>query len=298
MHRTTSGRYLQLPGSRRSFRLSAAPGEFLADDQLRRYVPSIFAETAHASRSGGSAPISTSTVLRALECEGFYPVQARQSTTRDEGRIDFTKHLLRLRHRDQAVGKARAIGDVFPEVVLVNANDGSSSYHVSAGLFRLICLNGMTVSEKEFQSVRVTHWGDVAGKVIEGSFTVLEEAQKALEHAESWAAIDLSHGEQMAFAESARVLRFGDSEGHVTTPITAAQLLQPNRYADGGPSLWKTFNRVQENVIKGGLKGRTVNAKGKVRNMQTHAVNGIDQDQRLNRALWLLGETMAGHKAA
>lgn len=85
MHRTTSGRNLQLPGSRRSFRLSAAPGEFLVDEQLRQHVPSIFAETAHTSRSGGFAPISTSTVLSALVKQGFYPVQARQSTTRDEG---------------------------------------------------------------------------------------------------------------------------------------------------------------------------------------------------------------------
>jgi hypothetical protein len=224
-------------------------------------------------------------------------VQASQSRSRDPGRLDFTKHMIRLRHASQTRGGSRAIGDVFPEVVLVNANDGSSSYVMSAGLFRLVCLNGMTVSEKEFQTVRVTHWGDVQGKVIEGSFTVLEESTKALEHAEAWSAIDLSPPEQHALAESARVLRFGDSDGNVTTPITADQLLRANRQADVGPSLWNTFNRLQENVIKGGVSALDRNSTGRPRRVTSRAVNGIDQDQRLNRALWLLAETMAGHKA-
>jgi hypothetical protein len=42
---------------------------------------------------------------------------------------------------------------------------------------------------------------------------------------------------------------------------------------------------VQENVIKGGLHG------------VGRDVNGIDQDIKLNKALWLLGERMAALKA-
>jgi hypothetical protein len=137
----------------------------------------------------------------------------------------------------------------------------------------------------------------VRGKVIEGSFTVLEESTKALEHAEAWSAIDLSPPEQHALAESARVLRFGDSGGNVTTPITADQLLRANRQADAGPSLWHTFNRLQENVIKGGVSALDRNSTGRPRRVTSRPVNGIDQDQRLNRAIWLLAETMAGHKA-
>ena len=280
-----------------SFRASARPGTFLTDDDIHRAAPSVFAVAAHESRSAGFQPIPTSQLLTGLRKEGFDVVQASQSRSRDPGRLDFTKHMIRLRHASQTRGGSRAIGDVFPEVVLVNANDGSSSYVMSAGLFRLVCLNGMTVSEKEFQTVRVTHWGDVQGKVIEGSFTVLEESTKALEHAEAWSAIDLSPPEQHALAESARVLRFGDSDGNVTTPITADQLLRANRQADVGPSLWHTFNRLQENVIKGGVSALDRNPTGRPRRVTSRAVNGIDQDQRLNRALWLLAETMAGHKA-
>ena len=64
-----------------------------------------------------------------------------------------------------------------------------------------------------------------------------------------------------------------------------------------GPSLWHTFNRCQENVIKGGVSALDRNSNGRPRRVTSRAVNGIDQDQRLNRALWLLAETMAGHKS-
>ncbi|MFM9755269.1 DUF932 domain-containing protein, partial [Streptomyces turgidiscabies] len=57
--------------------------------------------------------------------------------------------------------------------------------------------------------------------------------------------------------------------------------------------LWAVFNRVQENLVKGGLNGRTANG----RNQRTRPVQGIDQNLRLNRALWLLAEGMRQLKA-
>jgi hypothetical protein len=53
--------------------------------------------------------------------------------------------------------------------------------------------------------------------------------------------------------------------------------------------LWKTFNRVQENVIAGGLSAVQRDAEGRrVRRVSTRRIAGIDQDAKLNRALWQL----------
>lgn len=46
-------------------------------------------------------------------------------------------------------------------------------------------------------------------------------------------------------------------------------------------------------MIKGGLNGR--NKQGK--RTRTRAVNGIDGDLKLNRALWLIAENFKDHKA-
>jgi hypothetical protein len=57
--------------------------------------------------------------------------------------------------------------------------------------------------------------------------------------------------------------------------------------------------RVQENVIRGGLSAVARDENGRrLRRVSTRQVKGIDQDVKLNRALWQLAEKMAELKAA
>jgi hypothetical protein len=66
---------------------------------------------------------------------------------------------------------------------------------------------------------------------------------------------------------------------------------------DTGSDLWTTLNRVQENSIRGGLRGVTRDANGRRQVRRTREVTGIDQDVKLNRALWTLAEEMRKLKA-
>ena len=70
--------------------------------------------------------------------------------------------------------------------------------------------------------------------------------------------------------------------------MTEAQILSARRWQDKNDDLWTTYQRLQENLLKGGLPGRT--AKGK--RAHTRAVKGIDGDVKLNRALWVMAENM------
>jgi hypothetical protein len=58
------------------------------------------------------------------------------------------------------------------------------------------------------------------------------------------------------------------------------------------------MNRVQENVIRGGIRTYGQNAQGRFRRSSTREVRGIDQDVKLNKAIWTLAEQMAALKAA
>ena len=269
------------------------PGEFLSEDSLRRVVPSVFTDTAHESRSDRFRPIPTHVVLSALQRNGWGVVLAAQGQTRDASKQEHTKHMLRLRRLD-AKTTGRRVGDVYPEVVLVNGNDGSSAYHLMAGLLRLVCLNGMTVSEQSFQPVRVSHTGDVVSKVIEGSYRVLGDSEQALDAADTWAGFNLPGDIQMGFAQAAHVIRFGDAEGNVPAnhPIRPEQLLERRRPQDGRNDLWSTFNIVQENVIRGGLHGTRLADNGSSQRVTTRPIRGIDGDQRMNRALWTLAQAL------
>ncbi len=257
----------------------------LSDDQIHRVAPSIFAEAPHESRSQRYAYIPTATVLTELRKEGFQPFMVTQTRTRHEDRRDFTKHMIRLRHASQINARGEA-----NEIILLNSHDGTSSYQMLAGMFRFVCSNGLVCGDT-VADVRVPHKGDVAGQVIEGAYQVLHSFDRALESRESMQAITLDEGEAEVFARAALSLKYDDPDK--PAPITESQILMPRRFDDRRPDLWMTFNRIQENLTKGGLSGRSANG----RRQQTRPVQGIDSDVRLNRALWLLADGLRQLKA-
>lgn len=265
--------------------------EPMTDEAIFRVAPSVFATGAHESRSERFAYIPTSDVMAAMRREGFQPMMVAQGRSRIEGKAAFTKHLIRFRHADFQTGLRR--GDTVPEVVLVNAHDGTSAYKMYAGSFRIICLNGLIVADSMFESISVPHKGDVIGKVIDGAYRVIEGSKTSVEAADAWAGLSLSRDAQLAFAESAHALRFADAEGNVATAIKPEQLLIARRHEDAGNDLWRTFNRVQENAVRGGLTAMGRDANGRRRRTTTREVAGIDGNVRLNRELWALGERMA-----
>ena len=268
-------------------------------EQVAHYAPSAMAIEPHSSRSARYTYIPTVEVIRGLMANGFQPFSASQSRTRFADRREFTKHMIRFRHSGTNSQELMRVGDIVPEIVLINSHDGTSAYNLICGLFRLVCSNGLMVSESEIGSIKVQHKGQITEQVIEGSYRLLESSEKTVGTVQRWTGLMLTSGEQSALADAAHTLRFADAEGKITTPITATQLLQPRRSADTGNDLWKTFNRVQENVIRGGLHGVQRDANGRrLRAVSTREVKGIDQDVRLNRALWTLGERMAELKQA
>jgi Domain of unknown function (DUF932) len=274
----------------------------LDDDDLRRLAPSIFAQEAHESRSQKFVPVPTIEVVNGLRNEGFFPVGAKQALTRIEGKAPYTKHLLRFRRFDEG---QRKVGDSVLEMYLKNANDGTSAYELLAGLYRIVCMNSLVAHTDTVDTVKVRHNGKaVVDDVIEGTYRVVSESNAVLAAPEAWSQIKLEREEREAFAKAAHILRFGDADGNVSTTVQPGQLLLPRRPADQGEDLWRVFNVAQENSIRGGLEsvrpghrdanGRWLNP----RRTTTRAVNGIDGEVKLNKALWVLAEEMAKLKRA
>jgi hypothetical protein len=268
-------------------RFTASP---LTLDHVREAAPSAFATAPYAGMSARYAQISTADVLQALMREGFQPFAAKQSVVRIDDKQAFAKHMIRLRQVSSAV----AVNDVFPEVVLVNSHDGSSAYKLMGGLFRLVCSNGLIVADSLLAAQKIRHTGNVIDQVVQGTITIVKEMPRTIDAVARWKQIQLNREEQMVMAEAAHYLRFADAEGTVNTPIRPEQLLAVRRREDSASDLWSTFNHVQENVIRGGLRARDwSNAERRGRRVTTREVKGIDQDVKLNRALWTITEKMA-----
>ncbi|MEM1346875.1 MAG: DUF932 domain-containing protein [Pseudomonadota bacterium] len=270
-------------------RIAARGTQPLALEEIAAAVPAVFATEAHESRSARFAYIPTAQVLEGLGREGFEPFYAQQAQSRIPGKSAFTKHLVRLRHRSRTNDRGEA-----HEVILVNAHDGTSAYQMVSGVFRFVCANGLFAGDS-FGEVKVRHTGQAVEEVIEGAYTVLGEAEQVMGAVEAMQATALTQGEQAAFATAAFQLRFEDAD---KVPIQSERLLDAQRQDDRGPDLWRTFNRVQENLIRGGQQGLVRDANGRRRRQQVREVKAIDQSRSLNRALWTLAEEMAKLKHA
>lgn len=261
----------------------------LSLEQIAQAAPSVLAADKHISRSARYTYIPTLDVLAGLQREGFEPFEVRQGGSSDAEKRAFTKHMIRLRQRG-----AVTVGDSHREVILINAHDGTSSYQLMSGLFRLVCSNGLVVADGEAQGVRVPHKGDIVGQVIEGAYRVIDEGRDLDRTIADLRTVELSAEEGEAFAETAASLRW--QEG---APVEPRQLLAPRRSDDHGADLWRTMNRVQENLIRGGVSYVQRDENGRrVARRQTRPVQGIDGNVTINRALWMLTRRMQEIKAA
>jgi hypothetical protein len=262
-------------------------------DDVARIIPSVTAQDKHASRSDQYTYIPTLDILRGLYSEGWQAFALAQGGSRDEGKRDFTKHQIRLRH--QSTGEL-VKGEIISEVILTNSHDGTSAYHLRAGAFRVQCANGLVTPAGLISDVRVPHKGDVAGLVIDGCCELIRDLPAITDNIQSLKAVNLSQGEQQALATAALALRY---DGDTAAPITPGTILTPRRIEDNRPDLWTTFNRVQEHLITGGNRYTQRDEAGRmVARRETRPVKGIDQNTNLNRALWTLAEEMRKLKAS
>ena len=262
----------------------------LADDQIRALAPSVFAVAPQVGVSERYAFVPTAQVVSKLREAGWSPVEASQQLVRLDDRRGFQKHVLRFQRRDvQAI-----VGEYTPELVLVNSHDRSSAYQLQAGLFRFVCGNGMIVSDSTFERVSIRHSGFTPDEVIDASFKLLDGIPAITSRVETFKNRKLNSAELDSFAGEALRLRF---ENVQEAPIGASKLLDSRRWEDKGDDLWHVFNRVQENLIRGGQRDFSRRREDGRRFPRTRAIAGLDQNIRLNRELWNLAERVANNEA-
>ena len=140
------------------------------------------------------------------------------------------------------------------ELVLLNSHDGSSSFQLDLGLFRLVCSNGMVTPISDADGLRFRHGKDVVNSVIEGVYDLVDETPKLAERFDRFNAITLDRDEQALYARTALALRYGE-DWEQTAAVLPSAMLDARRATDVGDSLWLTMNRVQENLLRGGVRG-------------------------------------------
>ena len=248
------------------------------EELLRTYAPAAFAQAPEEGRvSDRYSFLPTTDILEILQDEGWTAWKAQQVKARTWSR-DHAKHIIRLKHEDLDM-QSFGVGDSFPEMILMNAHNGLGSYDLMGGIFRMVCSNGMVISESDFGKIHIRHIGFEAKQVVEASKALILNSSKVAEKINSWQNIELSPRSQKDFFADAAKIRFETPSDDIIQSISSVR-----READRGNDLWRTFNVAQENLIRGGFRNGATNR-------MVRPISNIQKDVKFNSELWDLAST-------
>lgn len=277
----------------------------LSDKELMAVAPSIFATKAWEGVSNRYAFIPSIAPINALRDVGMVPVRAAQSKCRVAGKREFTKHMVRFRSKADALKYPGTPGvhDFFKkgsephivEVILTNAHDRSAAYGLDAGIFRLLCSNGLIISSANFGSIHIYHSGNVVDAVLKGTKEIIDRAPLIQQQVESWRKLNLTDAQRLLLAEAILINRYGvDKHNNHLAPVSAESLLIPRRPEDEGKTLWVTTNVIQENIMRGDVIG--VSRTG--RRVRTRTITSVNAELDINRNVWATAGVLAERLAA
>jgi hypothetical protein len=256
-------------------------------DDVRNTAPAAFSQVAHPRTSHKYSLFNTGSIVTSLVENGWQVTRAGQSQTREASRAEFTRHMValtrpELRYRDEQI-----------EALFFNSHDGQRAFHLELGVYRFICANGIVDATLNLNEINIRHTGVYTTEsVFAGCQTVIDRAGDVVAVIDAWKSKEISTEAQIALAKHAIALRYGTN----VAPIDEYDVLTTRRSEDLGSSLWNVFNRVQENVLKG---GQSYTRQG--RNLQDHyykvrPIRSIGGNLRINKGLWTAAENLYADK--
>jgi len=259
--------------------LNINSNDFLTKEQIKLAASSVFTATAADNVSSAYTHIPTSQVIEDMEKLGWGVVDAKQVKARKG--VGFQKHLVVFRNPDIAINGADG-DDVFPQILLTNSHDGKNAFTFTAGIFRMVCENGLVVSTKEFENVKLRHMGYTFEELQVKIKEMVERLPLTVETMNKMKQVELDEATAIEFATRALATRFKEDELTRIT-IDAKALLEPTRPEDKGSDLWSIFNVIQEKIIDGEFNYNAGNKSRKARR-----IKNFNQDLKVNQDLFEL----------
>lgn len=224
--------------------------------------------------------LSTHDVINIMRKNGYDVVRVMQRRAKWPERRYASKHIVifqsvmaRTHHDD--------LGGIVPQIVFVNSHDGTTAWSMHIGLFRYVCSNGLIVSDASFGSFKIAHKYIDPMYVRDVAEIIATRGRDVVQRLHDYQSIMLSRDARLEFAHAAYESRY---RYRPRKPVfNVEQLLIPRRVEDTTPTLWNTYNVVQENLFKGGI--RTESKRG---TRTLRAIANVDDYVRVNTELWSL----------
>jgi len=261
--------------------LNLESSKFLSKKELSEIAPSIFTMKPSNTVSDKYTHIPTERVIDDMELMGWKPVDAKEVKARTEDTRGVQKHLVIFRNDDVVINGED--GDtVFPQILITNSHDGKNAFQFTAGLFRMICENGLVIATDEFEDLKMRHMGYTFEDLQVLIKEMVEKLPLTVESMNQMKAKELEQEQILAFAKEAINTRFTEKEIN-RIEIDWDSFIEPVRKEDAGKDLWSVFNVVQEKLIEGDFEYRMGGKPRKARE-----IKNFKQDMKINKELFEL----------
>jgi hypothetical protein len=253
--------------------------KFLTKDEIKDRAKSVFAAKGAENTSEKYSHIPTFKIIEDMEVLGWKVTDVKEVKARKNA--GFQKHLIVFRNSEVAI-TGKDGDDVFPQILLTNSSDGKNAFTFRAGLFRLVCSNGLVISTQDFANLKIRHFGYKFEELQKTINTMVEKLPLTVQSMNKFKQTQLAEEQIVDFAKKALTVRFGEEEIKRIT-VDYNEFIKPIRTEDEGNDLWSVFNRVQEKVIEGDF---TYGCATKIR--KARRIKNFSQDIELNSKLYEL----------
>ena len=230
--------------------------------------------------------VPTVNVINDFRSLGYEVVDAKQVKARKKSTNGYQKHLITFEHP-----KYKTEGNKeYPQILLTNSHDGGNAFTLSAGIFRLVCSNGLVIKTEDYGSTRLVHKGYSFEAVQKLVKEFEKTADEALTKVTAMKEVDLTKDLQIEFAKEAALLRFKSKSfnmDNIGKVVDLDDILNAERKEDEGNRLWEVFNRVQESIINGKFHYLSNTKRRKARPIKNFKQN-IEVNKKLSELAFAL----------
>ena len=225
--------------------------------------------------------VPTSKVINDLRTLGLNPVDAVQVKARKQSTNGYQKHMITFENDSY---KTEGTTE-YPQLLLTNSHDGGNAFTLSAGIFRLVCSNGLVIKTEDYGTSRLVHKGysfESIQKLVNDFVATIDET---LTRITAMKGVELTKNQQMEFAKLAALLRFTEksyNEDNIADVVDLDDLLSHERKEDAGDGLWEVYNRVQESIVQGKFHYKGGNKKTRKARPIKNFKQSIDVNKKLS----------------
>ena len=238
-------------------------------DEIKQIAPSVFTTEKAPHLTDKYIQTPTSRVVEDLMNLGWQVTKAQEVRSRKYK--GFQKHVVVFRNPDIMI-KGKDGDDAFPQILLTNSHDGKAAFNFRVGIFRLVCSNGLVISDADFSNVSIRHinytFESLQAKVAE----MIAKLPNLVNKINTFKQTQLTEEQMKDFATKAMQLR-------TKQQVDVMEVLTAERPQDEGNDLWVVFNRIQEKLTGGSYRAGRRKAR---------SVKNFQKDIELNEQLFEL----------